>query len=658
MCGIAGIFSLQEKISPQWIKTMAERIRHRGPDDEGYLGIDTRAGKVTQWGGKDSKVTLPSIDSVKDSNINLFLGHRRLSILDISPAGHQPMANSDKTLWIIYNGEIYNYLELKKELESHGYAFSTGTDTEVLLAAYQQWGDRVLEKLDGMWSFVIYDKRKNRLFGARDRFGVKPFYYYNKGPFFAFASEIKALVHLPFYKRELNNDALFDFLMYGFEERNEQGVFKDIFELQPAFSFYLDLKTGEFEKQQYYQLEYEPGWERKVEKNMDKVSTRVKELIFDSVKKRLQADVPIGSCLSGGIDSSTIVCAINNFISEEPITQIGDRQKVFTASYEVESIDESKWASLVVNQTKTDWFQTYPTAEELYKDLEDLVYIQDIPFSSTSLYAQYRVMKLASEQHMKVMLDGQGGDELFTGYTLYYDVFFLDMLKHMDLGRFLKEWRGLNNAPVSRSFLSKALIKRFGKILLPETFKQVYRKRKTRENIYFNPDFLQMFGKRYKDIYEREMVSLNKMLHRFYFVDHLKPLLKYEDRNSMRFGIEARTPFSDDINLVEYVFKLPASYKIYRGWSKYLLRQSMKGILPEEIRLRKDKIGFATPEGYWLGQLKDRLKEYITDDVGDILDIGKIRQDWDRLITSQGQTGITDLWRLICFMVWKKVYGV
>ncbi len=167
-----------------------------------------------------------------------------------------------------------------------------------------------------------------------------------------------------------------------------------------------------------------------------------------------------------------------------------------------------------------------------------------------------------------------------------------------------------------------------------------------------------MFKKRYRDSEERKLVSLNRVLYRFFTGDQLKQLLKYEDRNSMRFSIEARTPFSDDINLVEDVFKLPASFKIYRGWSKYLLRQSMKGVLPEEVRLRKDKIGFATPEGYWLGQLKDRLREYITDDVCDILDVEKIRNDWDRLIASQGQTGITDLWRLICFMVWKKVYGL
>lgn len=657
MCGIAGIYSFKGKIENNWIKRMTDTLIHRGPDDEGFLAVNTETKEIRPLTGPDSQVAGQRVETF-DKYINLLLGHRRLSIIDISPSGHQPMSNEDKTIWIVYNGEIYNYLELRKELETLGYDFKTNTDTEVLLAAYEQWQEKCLSRFNGMWSFVIYDIRENVLFGARDRFGVKPFYYYANRGYFAFASEIKALINLPFVKREINSEAVFDYLFFGMKEHEDEGCFKNIFELQPCFAFYYCLSTNTLRKWRYYSLDYADKWETLNKERMNDYVDKTRELLFNAVSSRLRSDVPVGTCLSGGIDSSAIVCFINLMLEKENIKQVGEAQKVFTASYDGQTIDESKWAKIVVDRTKTSWYRTFPKSNELIKDLEDLVYTQDIPFGSTSIYAQYRVMKLARENGIKVLLDGQGGDELFTGYDLYHGTFFLEMLKAFAIGDFIRELGSLENSPVDLKNVFLYLIKVLYRKVIPSSTRKFILLMRRKENNYLNVDFLNEKRDRLLIARGKPTTSLNRMLYEFISQLSLKSLLRYEDRNSMRFSIEARAPFSDDLDLIEYVFRIPSVYKIYRGWSKYLLRAATKEVLPEEIRLRKDKIGFATPEYDWLNQMKEEFRSYMTDDLKDFLDVVKIRRDWDTLIRNQTQTGITELWGFINFAVWKKVYAL
>jgi asparagine synthase (glutamine-hydrolysing) len=657
MCGIAGIYSFKAKIENKWIKSMTDTLAHRGPDDEGFLAINTETKEINHLTGPDSKVAGQRVETF-DKYINLLLGHRRLSIIDISPSGHQPMSNRDSTIWIVYNGEIYNYLELRKELETLGYDFKTNTDTEVLLAAYEQWQEKCLSRFNGMWSFVIYDTRENVFFGARDRFGVKPFYYYANRGYFAFASEIKALINLPFVKREINSEAVFDYLFVGMKEHEDEGFFKNIFELQPCFAFYYCLSTNTLRKWRYYSLDYADKWETFNKERMNDYVDKTRELLFDAVSLRLRSDVPVGTCLSGGIDSSAIVCFINLMLEKENIKQLGEAQKVFTASYDGQAIDESKWAKIVVDRTKTSWHRTFPKSNELIEDLEDLVYTQDIPFGSTSIYAQYRVMKLARENGIKVLLDGQGGDELFTGYEPYHGAFFLEMLKAFAIGDLVRELGSFENSPVDVKNVFLYLIKVLYRKLIPSSTRKFILMMRRKESNYLNVDFLNEKRDRLQIAMGEPTTSLNRMLHEFISELSLKSLLRYEDRNSMRFSIETRAPFSDDLDLIEYVFRIPSVYKIYSGWSKYLLRAATKGVLPEEIRLRKDKIGFATPEYDWLNEMKEEFRTYMTDDLKDFLDVVKIRRDWDTLVKKQTQTGITELWGFINFAVWKKVYAL
>ncbi len=658
MCGIAGIYYSNQNVSHEWIVKMTDALKHRGPDDEGFLAVDTGSNKVYPLSGSDSKVDFSRIEEF-DKNVNMLLGHRRLSILDLSSLGHQPMSNNDKTLWIIHNGEIYNYIELREELKSLGFNFRTNTDTEVLLAAYEEWGKNCLDRLKGMWAFVIYDKRKNVLFGARDRTGVKPLYYYVDSTFFAFASEIKALIKIPIIKTGINSNAVFDYFAFNWQENEEEGFFKNIYELQPSHGFHYCLTTQVFKKWKYYNLKFSEGWQNYDKNKSNGYAKKISELVFNSVSLRLRSDVPVGSCLSGGVDSSTVVCIVNKILQKGNMGQIGERQKVFTACYDNDkAIDESKWAGLVAERTKTSWFQTFPNSRDFLEDLEDLVYTQDVPFGSTSIYAQYRVMKLARESNIKVLLDGQGADELFAGYQAYYRTFFAEILKNMNISTFVRELRNLDNSPINMRFLLTSLAKLYSARFFPLPLKRYLFRSNNKEFNYLNTDFWGENSERLALLKDKTDTSLNRMLHKQINTQSLKSLLRYEDRNSMRFSIEARTPFADDTELIEYVFQIPSVYKIHNGWSKHILRESIKGLIPEEIRLRRDKIGFATPEFRWLHEMKNEFKEYITTDLEEYINVKDVLRDWDFLIANQTKHGVTKIWRFINFAVWKKVYGL
>lgn len=655
MCGITGIFSYGRPIGPEAIRSATDAIRHRGPDDEGFLAIDTASGRIDHLTGDDSRVPGQHISGFA-SSADLYLGHRRLSIIDPTPSGHQPMANHDSSLWIVFNGEIYNYLELRKELVALGHTFRTSGDTEVILAAYSQWGGECVHRFNGMWALVVFDRRRGVLFGSRDRFGVKPCYYWHDDGRFAFASEIKGLLQIPFVEKRVNPAAVFDYLVMGLEEQGEEGFFCGIHELQPAHNFEIDLRSGAFRKWRYYTLEFEERWQRYDELTARAHVEEVREKLFAAVRLRLRADVTVGSCLSGGVDSSTIVCVINELLKGESLGQVGEKQQVFTACYDRPEIDESNWARMVVEQTRTVWHRTYPRAEELLQDLEDLVYTQDIPFGSTSIYAQYRVMRLARDNGVKVVLDGQGADELFTGYAPYYRAFYAQLLASGDFSRILSELRNMGNAPLRPRMLFASLMKLYLLRHLPATLRKAAQQRGSRENLYLAPDFWQMYRDRLDLVKDKVAVNLNEMLQKYLTSQSLKPLLKYEDRNSMRFSIESRTPFADDLPLIEYVFNVPASYKIHAGWSKSLLREAAGGFLPERIKTRRDKVGFATPEYYWLNELAGRLREYLGDDLGEYLQVGRLRTDWESLLRGQATSGITNIWKFINLGAWLKVY--
>lgn len=617
---------------------MNNSLKHRGPDDEGYLIYDFN--KPIHLSGKDSKINK---ENITNKVSNLFLGHRRLAIIDLSIAGHQPMSDINQKLWIVFNGEIYNYMEIRQILQTKGYIFKTNTDTEVIINSYLHWGYKCVDYFDGMWAFVILDTNKNILWGSRDRFGVKPLYFYHDKEKFIFASEIKAIVNSGLLLKQINDDLICDYISMGIEEQSIESFFKNLFQLLPSHNFELNLKTNELKIWKYYDLKFNQEYEKFDKQKLVKIVKDLKELIFEYILLHLRADVSIGSCLSGGIDSSTIVCIINEILKKENISNIGKQQKVFSAVFPNEEVDETKWIQIVVNHTNVSWYKTSPNSSELFNDLEDLIYFQDIPFGSTSIYAQYRVMKLAAENGIKVMLDGQGGDEVFSGYLGYFNSFFSEIIYHFDFKKLLNSIYYIENFPFSKREFWKIILR---KLKLKNVISAFYGSKHNNSFDYseflFSYDLINNLQKRFKEYLFASSNSLNLDLFkqiRFGLIN----LLRYEDRNSMRFSIEARTPFADSLKLIEYVFSLPSTYKIHNGFSKYILRESMKGIVPNEILNRSDKIGFQTPQQKWINL--ERVSEYL---------------DWNFLksYVNKLPSNVSDsfLWRLLNLSIWKKVF--
>ena len=593
MCGIAGILSNNE-ITVEVLQDISGVLAHRGPDDEGLAIV--RADEIISCKGNDTineLVNYPHINEQQSFNIGFV--HRRLSIIDLAKEGHQPMLDTTRNYTIVFNGEVYNYKELKKELEQEGVVFTSASDTEVVLEAYIKWGEACVHKFVGMWAFTIYNKNKQQLFISRDRFGIKPFYYSKKDGQFAFASEIKGLLKIPGIEPIADEKLVAEYVMYGTISQPYQNLFKNIEELHPGYNGLYNFTSGELKLDQYYQLE-EQVKKRKILGNFDAALTEYQELFSAAVRLHLRSDVPVGSCLSGGLDSSALVGVI--------APEIGTTFNTFTAAYKNSDIDESDYAKEAIkdfNNVKDHY--TYPNAATFLKDISKIVYYHDQPVGSASMYAHWEVMKLAGQHKMKVLLNGQGADEALGGYSNFAGVYLFDLLKSFRFLKFGKEKKRIeeNFTKGVKSKIASAIYYH-----LPAFLKSSLRKK-------------QRIGHQFLVKEELEKLKLDvpvrggkKFRENSYsaFRFGLYDLLRNEDRNSMAFSIESRVPYLDH-RLVEYSIALPTKYKIKEGWSKYILRKIVETKISDKIVWRKYKMGFLTPQREWKNELNKELMEEI-----------------------------------------------
>ena len=558
MCGITGIISSNSnKVSLSVLKKMTDSIRHRGPDGEG------------QWIDDSGKVGL---------------GHRRLSIIDLSDSAGQPMHYLDRYS-IVFNGEIYNYIEIKKDLQKRGYAFKTNSDTEVLMALYDLKKENCLEDLDGMFSFVMWDNKEKIAFCARDRFGEKPFFYHKTNDTIYFASEMKALWSIGVPKKP-NLRRVFLYLGYNTLDdiQNPSSTFyENIFLLEAAH--YLIIKGTKIIRHKKY-------WDIDIEnKKLDITLTQAKETFYDlfeqSIKRRLRADVVIGSSLSGGLDSSSIVAIINK------LKDNNQKQETFSARFEGFERDEGKYIDMVVNAYNVQSHQVFLTPELLSKQLDEVFYFQEEPFGSTSIIAQWEVMKLAKEKNVTVLLDGQGADEYLAGYKSYFINFF-SSLRLTNKNAFKEQIKNYN------SFYNTEF-NTGNYFWLHAKFPSLRNNIRNIKNTLVNPPYLKQFNKDFLHEFNsfhppyEYANNLNEALQISTAKRGLNNLLRYADRNSMAQSREVRLPFLNH-ELVEFVFSLPDSYKLNNGWTKLVLREAMDKTLPKEICWRKEKVGFEPPK--------------------------------------------------------------
>jgi asparagine synthase (glutamine-hydrolysing) len=579
MCGIAGILSpnfLKENEKNNFfmkllLHKMINSLQHRGPDGERI------------W---------------INANTNVGLGHRRLSIIDLSDNGIQPMlftpSLSDNggevpRYTIVHNGEVYNYTELKEELQKKGYAFQSQTDTEVIVAAYDYWQEECVEHFDGMFAFAIWDEKEKDLFAARDRFGEKPFFYYCDGQHFLFASEMKALWAAGI-ERKPNHKMIFNFITIGYVDNPNQPhetFFENIKKLPPAtfLKYHLPAREPIFEK--YWDIDPEEQ-----QKNITDTEALEKfnHLFTTSVKRRLRSDVAIGTSLSGGLDSSSIAATSNE------LRTASQSHKCFTAIFPGFEKDESVFSKQVSEQFGLKQYTVNISADELMNDWEKLLYHQEEPFGSASVYAQYKVFELAKQHDIKVLLDGQGADETMAGYHKYYKWYWQELFHKRKLLR-SKELAAAKEIGVQEKFgfkniiaslfpdLASVILERqyLVKALRQEDLNKEFVRFQSREAYYATPTYFSLNGNLY----------FNTCIH------GLEELLRYADRNSMAHGREVRLPFLSH-ELVEFIFLLPSHFKIKDGWTKWLLRKAMEKNLPAGITWRRDKVGFEPPQKDWM----------------------------------------------------------
>jgi len=652
MCGIAGIVFLNRKnfSIKNAVFKMSQSIRHRGPDDEGFVFLNESdyltAGSIdTPKNVFETSLSYSPknyINEINDESFYVALAHRRLSIIDLSSLAHQPMCDFTERYWITFNGEIYNYIELRKELETEGIQFQTQSDTEVVLHAFIKWGKNCVHRFNGMWSFVIYDRTNQQVFASRDRFGVKPFYYYFKDGIFCFASEQKAIVTQDFYKKEINEKAVFDFFEHNEQEYEVEGFFKNIIELFPAHHLLLNLKLSELNIEKYYTLSITSSYEDVNPTTFHQHVEKTKSLFTDAVKYRLRADVDVGACLSGGIDSSAISVKMNELLKgEKPIN-------LFTASFPNEkSIDESNWAKQVADVTNSVWHTCTPNSEGLFNELNNLVYSQDIPLWSSSTYAQFKVMELCKQNTIKVVLDGQGGDELFAGYLPYFANYWNEIKSNKGLKDVLNQLKQSGSLSSQLLFWIKENAKQNDQSLLGKIYHL-----KNSNKRFLSAELVNHSNKKNR----RTEHILNRALEKEFINSRLKLYLKCEDRCSMWHSVEARTPFADDIHLIENTFLILGSYKMHGNTTKRILREATKDILPSGIFNRKDKMGYVTPNNKWLLGNINLVKQIIAESKDDYINKNVLLKELDTLLQSPSEKTI--VFKTLTFLIWRKVFGI
>jgi len=624
MCGIAAIISKSSKnllYSRSVLDNVIKAVLHRGPDDLGILCFDRNL----------------NIQSERDDNSNFFigLGHTRLSIIDLTNAGLQPMSICNGDYTITYNGEIYNYLELRKELEKEGFNFKSHCDTEVLLASYVHWGTECLKKMNGMWSFIILDKKKRELFISRDRTGIKPLYVWENERQISFVSEIKQFFQIPDFKKRVNIGNLMLYLITGYEN-NSSTFYDEVFIFPPASYAVVSVDSPSLKIQKYWDIPL-PSYTDITENDL---MYEIKEKFNDAIKLHLRADLQVGVCLSGGLDSSSILV---HMYKNSPTNLI----HAFSICFNDFEYNEKKFMDILLRDYRINHICIFPNENHLANEFERFLFQHDEPVGSLSVFAQYMLMKAAKREGISVLLDGQGGDELFSGYWNSYILLLYNIWEKNKL-LFLK-------------CLAECFAFSANKQIFIETIKsfEEFHKRFYLKSLPFNPlkEYFENLSHQYLLQWHIKAQELSPFEYRKAEIQniHLPRLLKWEDRNSMAFSIESRLPFLD-LELLNLVLSLPPRLNMKKGWTKYMLRLAMNESLPPQICWRRDKIGFDVPQKKWMskGAFYSKLLDWTLEKEHPVLDY--VETDFENIRISLQKEDFEPnfMFRLFCADKWLK----
>ena len=610
MCGIFGIIKKNKKIEESLLLNVNQLLQHRGPNDNGIYTYK-----------------------------NVGISHTRLSIQDLSMHGKQPMSYDNDNLILSFNGEIYNYIELRKELKKLGYNFKTKTDSEVILASYKQWGEKCINLFNGMWSFAILDKRKNIIFISRDRFGIKPLYYYYDHNTFLFCSEIKP-IRINISDNKANYETIMNYLVFGLEDINNSTFFNNINQLNPSNNIIYNLNTHKITISKYYNLKKEVNT-IKNKYNDNELISKYDKTLNEAVKLRLRSDVKIGTCLSGGIDSSLICAYIKNNITNQ-----SEQMSCITASSIDKENDESHYAKIVAESLNFKHVISKPNEKDFITELDNTLTFLEEPCGSPSIILQDFVFKTAKLNNCAVMLDGQGGDETMLGYERYYIPY---LHSNKNINKFKEYINIINNSKLNFKtlFLYYIYFTNPKIRLLHLKNKTKFLNKKTKEYLNLNTleDLNNAYLSHYIDLQTHEMTN------------QLRHLLKYSDRMSMKHSIESRLPFLD-YNVVETALALDINKKITSGWTKVPLRNLLEKKINHEIAWRKHKIGFEAPSKIWLKnenfikKLTENIKN--SDLIKDIINKKEL-SNINEFLTSLNEN---HLWKIYNLTHWEKEHSI
>lgn len=633
MCGIAGIVDLkQPEQVMNYLPEMRDIVHHRGPDDGGlaYFSIEGKHCAENEVSKTDTE------------KFPIGLAHRRLSIIDLTACGHQPMCDASGRYWIVYNGEVYNYLELRSELESLGHQFKSRSDTEVILQAYIRWGAECLTRFNGMWAFAIFDSQARQVFCARDRFGVKPLHYAVSPGRFAFASEVKQLLSLPWVDRQANFARLADFFQWGFENHTNDTYFQQVHCLPPSHYATIDLSGV-----QSCQLDVRKYWEPTPREELEEQAAidRFRELLIDAVRLRLRSDVPIGFTLSGGLDSSSVIGVAGSLRDS---SGQAEGLTAFNVEFEGNGYSERPFAEAAASNAKARMVVLQPKKSDLEQDWNQFIWHVETPVGGLSYFSNYQIYKLIRSHGISVVISGQGGDELLLGYERYrafHNLFELRRGQIVSVIRNAMQARNRANLSLKQQLLHSIYFS------MPSV-RAVGRGRKTRD--YLTPSFHRQSTSDREHLVRSMRHSTRASLQKSEFLYYQLPhLLHFEDRVSMAHSVESRHPFLD-YRLLELVLGQKSDLLYRNGWSKYILRQAVDKLVPAEVTQRTDKMGYETPTGRLLNEVsgifKPLLDRHRDDPIINVPTISKM------LDSNSGDE------RLMCsalgYLAWKETFGV
>ncbi|MCP4895429.1 MAG: asparagine synthase (glutamine-hydrolyzing) [bacterium] len=642
MCGIAGVICRPgETVSPLALERAANAMANRGPDDLGYLG----------WWPDNGGRTRSTRNAGELQGAQAALVHRRLSVLDLSSSAWQPMTSLEGNHHLVFNGEVYNYCELRDELEKLGVEFRSSGDTAVLLEAMRVWNAECLSRLIGMFAFAFVDSRRRAITLARDGFGIKPLFYSEEGNRFIFASSISSLLALAPFEAAADRDRVFDYLRYGLTDHTDRTLFKNVLRLPAGHFLEVDIDNPTSGQPQCF-WNLEPT--EKADISFEEAARTLRDLFLDSVTLHLRSDVPVGAALSGGIDSSSIVMAMREVS--------GSSLDLHTVSFHADdpTLCESAWIDVVNQSSGATEHRVDVQVPELINDLDGLITAQEEPFGSTSIYAQYCVFRAASEAGLTVMLDGQGADELLAGYRPFIASRCISLLHKGEWNQALSLARAATTLP---GHSMGQLLRVMGSHIVPRSFQATARRLLGRPTApkWINRNWFvgcDLQSSPYPRAQGED--ALRQLLVHTIAKTSLPMLLRFEDRNSMAFSIESRVPFLTP-QLAEFVLNLPEQYLLTNdGTSKAVFRAAMTDLVPSEVLDRRDKIGFATPEFSWLQESKSWVDAVLTSDAAQSvlpLRLEHARAEWQGVLQGRRQFD-WHIWRWICLIRWAECFDV